>query len=98
MGGTSNTNLIRYIADGSAWLGTMEDYPLHGYCAELEHMIVNAGRDQEKGGEGLAIHYDKYISTYPSLWMTTKAGTCTVLAGRGFHCIWSLSPLRMSPP
>jgi hypothetical protein len=35
MGGTSNTNLIRYMADGSTWLGTLEEYPLHGYCAEL---------------------------------------------------------------
>jgi hypothetical protein len=31
-------------------------------------------------------------------WMTIRAGTCTVLAGRGFHCIWNPSPLRMSHP
>jgi hypothetical protein len=61
MGGTSSTNLIRYIAEGSAWLGTMEDYPPPGYCAELEHLILNAGREQEKGGEGLATHYDEYL-------------------------------------
>jgi hypothetical protein len=52
MGGTSHTNLIRYMANGSAWLGTLEDYPLHGYCAELEHLLDNAGREQEKGGGG----------------------------------------------
>jgi hypothetical protein len=39
----------------------MEDYPLPGYCAELEHLILNAGREQEKGGEGLATHYDEYL-------------------------------------
>jgi hypothetical protein len=61
MGGTSNSNLVRYIADGSAWMGTLEDYPLHGYCAKLEHLILNAGREQEKGGEGLAVHYDEYL-------------------------------------
>ncbi len=43
-GGTSNTNLIRYMADGSAWLGTLDDYPLHSYCAEFEHLLNNAGR------------------------------------------------------
>jgi hypothetical protein len=42
-------------------MGTLEDYPLHGYCAELEHLILNAGREQEKGGEGLAVHYDEYL-------------------------------------
>jgi hypothetical protein len=39
----------------------LEEYPLHGYCAELEHLILNAGREQEKGGEGLAVHYDEYL-------------------------------------
>ncbi len=82
MGGTSNSNLIRYMADGSAWLGTMEEYPLHGYCAELEHLILNAGREQAKGGEDLAVH-SMNTSISPFHWKTTKAGTCTVLAGRG---------------